>query len=142
MKQFFYKGRFIFIPIAVAAFLSLISFAVMQLWNNLLPGIMHVTTITFWQAMGIFILCKILFGFGKGGRGRNPWGGNPWGGNPWMRNKMQERFKSMSPEEKEKFKQKMRDRANCGPWGRGHGHDAFNQEWDKFEAEGAKETHE
>ena len=77
MKRLFFRGRFVFIPIGIAAFLSLISYVVMQLWNNLLPGILHVTAITFWQAMGIFILCKILFGFGKGGRGRNPWGGNP-----------------------------------------------------------------
>jgi hypothetical protein len=131
MKRLFFKGLFIFIPIAVAAFLSLISFVVMQLWNNLLPGILHVGAITFWQAMGIFILCKILFGFGhKGGRG---WGGR--GGAPWMRQKMEERFKSMTPEEKEKFKQKMRDRASCGPWGGGgHGH-PFNRDWDAFDKE-------
>src|ERR1700712_5090989 len=99
MKNLFFKGRFIFIPIAAAAFLSLISFAVMQLWNNLLPVILHVSAITFWQAMGIFVLCKILFGFGKGGRG---WGGR----GPWMRHRMEERFKNMTPEEKDKFKQK------------------------------------
>lgn len=104
MKQIFYKGRLIFIPLAAAAFLSVISFVVMQLWNCLLPGIMHVTVITFWQAMGIFILCKILFGFGKGGRG---FGG---GGGPWMRHKMEEKLKRMSPEQREKFKQKMGDR--------------------------------
>ncbi len=132
MKKLFYENRFIFIPIAVAAFLSLISFAVMQLWNNLLPAILHVGAITFWQAMGIFILCKILFGFGHKGRG---WGNRGGGGVPWMREKMEERFKSMSPEEKEKFKQKMRDRANCGPWGRG-GHDhPFNRDWDAFDKE-------
>ncbi|MDB5003210.1 MAG: hypothetical protein JWQ34_1435 [Mucilaginibacter sp.] len=130
MKNLFYKGRFIFIPIAVAAFVSLISFAVMQLWNHLLPDILHVTAITFWQAMGIFILCKILFGFGhKGGRG---WGGR--GGAPWMRHKMEERFKSMTPEEKEKFKQKLRERGACGPWGRGHDH-PFNRDWDAFDKE-------
>ena len=68
MKKIFYKGRFVFIPVAIAAFLSLISLVVMTLWNNLLPEIMNVSTITFWQAMGIFILSKILFGFGKGGK--------------------------------------------------------------------------
>jgi hypothetical protein len=131
MKQLFYKGRFIFIPIAVAGFLSIISYVVMQLWNCLLPDVLHVTTITFWQAMGIFILCKILFGFGKGGG----WRGGRGGGAPWMRHKMEERFKSMTPEQKEKFKQKMRDRANCGPWGRG-GH--FDRDWDQFDAEAPK----
>ncbi|HMG09648.1 MAG TPA: hypothetical protein VK609_14145, partial [Mucilaginibacter sp.] len=61
MRQVFYRGRFVFIPLAVAAFLSLISFVVMQLWNHLLPDILHVGVITFWQAMGLFVLCKILF---------------------------------------------------------------------------------
>ena len=114
MKKVFYKGRFIFIPLAVAACLSAVSFVVMQLWNCLLPGILHVGTVTFWQAMGIFILCKILFGFGKGGRG---FGGPSGGGPPWMRRKMEEKFRNMNPEEREAFKQKMGDRM-CGPRGR------------------------
>jgi hypothetical protein len=142
MKRIFFKGRFIFIPIAVAAFLSLISFVVMQLWNCLLPNILHVGVITFWQAMGVFILCKILFGFGRGKRGGG-WGGGPWGGSPWMRQKMQDRFQNMTPEQKEKFKQKMRDRA-CGPWGhRDGGEHPFKQAWEQFEAEGqGKKTEE
>jgi hypothetical protein len=95
MRSFFYKRRFIFIPFGIAAFLSLISFVVMSLWNCLLPGILHVGVITFWQAMGIFILCKILFGFGKGG------GPGRWGGGHWMRHRMEEKFKNMTPEERE-----------------------------------------
>jgi hypothetical protein len=97
MERSFNKNRkkFWLIPFGVAALLALISFVVMQLWNNLLPDILHVGTITFWQALGIFVLCKILFGFGKGG------------GAPWMRHKMGERFKQMSPEDKERFKEKM-----------------------------------
>lgn len=111
MRKIFYKGRVVFIPLTAAAFLSIISFVVMQLWNNLLPGILHVSTVTFWQAMGIFILCKILFGFGKGGRM----------GAPWMRRRMEERFKNMSPEEKELFKAKLKgSMMDCGGrgWGR------------------------
>lgn len=105
MKKVFYKGRFVFVPLGVAAFLSLISFTLMQLWNSILPGVLHVATINFWQAMGIFILCKILFGFGRGGRmGR--------GGPGWMRGRMQERFKNMSAEERELFKEKMSRRMN------------------------------
>ena|ERR1700676_1867695 len=124
MRQKFYRWRFILIPLAVAAFLSLISFVVMTLWNYLLPGILHVGMITFWQAMGIFILCKILFGFGKGGhRG---------GGAPWMRHKMAERFKNMTPEEREKFKEKWGQR--CGHGGRW---DA-DTNWDDYTTETAK----
>jgi hypothetical protein len=133
MKRLFFKGRFIFIPIAVAAFLTLTGFVVMQLWNNLLPGILHVGMITFWQAIGIFILCKILFGFHRGGRG---WGGR---GAPWMRHRMEERFKNMTPEEKEKFKQKMRERGGCGPWGHDGGH-RFGRDWDDVAEEPKKPT--
>ncbi|ASU32988.1 hypothetical protein [Mucilaginibacter xinganensis] len=124
MKSFFYKGRFIFIPLAGAAFLSLISFVVMSLWNCLLPDILHVAAITFWQAMGIFVLCKILFGFGKGG-GPGKWGG----GAPWMRRRMEEKFKAMTPEEREKFKEKWQ---NCGHgrWGR-HAGNPYDKYWDE-----------
>lgn len=105
MKQVFYKGRFFFIPLGAAAFLSIVSYLVMQLWNHLLPEILHVNTIDFWQAMGLFILSKILFGFGGGG-GKM--------GGPWSKGRMAERFKNMSPQEKEKFKEKMQ-RWKCGP---------------------------
>lgn len=106
-----FRGRFIFIPIAVAAFLSGIAFLVMQLWNNLLPAILHVGAITFWQALGIFVLCKILFGFGRGGKGGR--------GGPWMWHRMEGRFKNMSPEDREKFREKMEQ--HCGER-RGWGH--------------------
>jgi hypothetical protein len=109
MKKIFYENRFFFIPFGIAAILALVSFVVMQLWNNLLPGILHVSTITFWQAMGIFILSKILFGFG-GGKGSG-------GGPPWMRRKrmMEERLKNMSPEDRAQFKEQWQSR--CG-WGK------------------------
>ena len=114
MKSFFYRGRFIFIPLAVAAFLSLASFVVMSLWNYLMPVIFHLGLITFWQAMGIFILCKILFGFGKGGHR---------GG--WMKHRMAERFKNMTPEEREKFKEKWGQKCGHGRWGEGHNWDNY-----------------
>ncbi|WP_216846687.1 hypothetical protein [Mucilaginibacter sp. L196] len=133
MKRIFFKGRFIFIPILAAVVLSLVSFVVMQLWNNLLPAILHVGIITFWQAMGIFILCKILFGFGKGGRG---WGNG--GGGPWMRRRMEEKFKNMTPEEKERFKQKMAERM-CGGFSGHHRGGRFG-DWEDFKTEAPKAT--
>jgi len=112
MRNVFYKGRFVFVPLAIAAFLSIVSFIVMQLWNNLLPVIFHVSAITFWQAMGLFILCKLLFGFGKPGRGFGS-GRGPG----WMRHRMEEKLKHMSPEERERFRKKMENRM-CGYHGR------------------------
>jgi hypothetical protein len=125
MRPFFYRGRFIFIPLAVAAFLSLASFVVMNLWNWLVPVIFHLTVITFWQAMGIFVLSKILFGFGKGGhRG---------GGGAWMRHGMAEKLKHMSPEEREKFKEKWGQRCGHDRWAEGHN-------WNNYTADPAKTT--
>lgn len=102
MRSILFKWRVIFIPLGIALFLSVISFVVMTLWNNLLPDILNVDTITFWQAMGIFILSKLLFGFGRGGKmGKASWG--------------KDGCKSMSPEDRERFKAEMKNRM-CN-WG-------------------------
>jgi len=125
MRTFFYRGRFVFIPLAVAAFLSLAGFVVMSLWNALMPVIFHLGVITFWQAIGIFILSKILFGFGKGGHR---------GGGPWInrRHRMDEHLKNMTPEEREKFKEKLQ-RCGHGRWGERHNWDNFAPEAEKAE---------
>lgn len=86
----------LFAGVAVTVF----SFLVMGLWNVLMPGIFAVRMISFWQALGLLVLCKILFG------GFRPFSG----GSPRWRRRMMERWEQMTPEEREKFKQGMR----CG----------------------------
>jgi hypothetical protein len=107
-QRFGFRKKFILIPFLAVGALFLVSYIVMLLWNNLLPEILHTSTITYWQAMGVFVLAKILFGFGRGGHR----------GSPWMQHKM-ERFKNMSPEEQQRFREEMRSR--CGKWGRHRG---------------------
>ncbi|MGB5237283.1 MAG: hypothetical protein WBM43_08665 [Flavobacteriaceae bacterium] len=59
----------IFGALAITALALLFGYIVMLLWNWLLPAIFGLGTITFWQAVGIIILAKLLFGgFGGGGR--------------------------------------------------------------------------
>lgn len=42
---------------------------VMLLWNALIPSIIGWTTINYWQAAGLMILCRLLFGgFGRFGK--------------------------------------------------------------------------
>ena len=89
----------IFAPFAIAV----MTFVVMSLWNALMPAIFAVHAIGFWQALGLLILSKLLFG------GFRPYSG----GTPRWRRRMMERFEQMSPEEREKFKQGMR--RGCGP---------------------------
>jgi hypothetical protein len=100
------KWKLIFIvPLAIlgiAAFIFIGGELVMRLWNWLLPPLFGWRMITFWQAVGILALCRILFGgWGSHGSGRSN-----------FRRRMAERRERMTPEEREKFRQAMR--AGCG----------------------------
>jgi len=82
------------------------SLIVMWLWNGILPSLFNFRTITFFQAAGLLLLSRILFGGFRGhGAGRR------FG---WRR-QMMKRWARMTPEEREKFRQGMR--AGCGPFG-------------------------
>lgn len=73
--------------IGAALFALVFGWLVMLLWNWLMPAIFHLGVITYWQAFGIVVLGKLLFGgLGgghHGGRGPRSWkgGGGPHG--PW-----------------------------------------------------------
>ena len=84
---------------------TLVSLAVMALWNAVVPAVFDLKPITFWQTLGLLILSKIFFG---GFRGR------PGHGMGWRR-RMLERWDHMSPEEREKFRQGMRRRCGDAP---------------------------
>jgi hypothetical protein len=100
------------VPLALLGmvlFAFLGTFLVLQLWNWLLPPLFGLPTITFWQALGILALCRILFG----GFGLRP---NPAYG---MRRRLWDRWERMTPDERERFRQGMRARwgfgASTGP---------------------------
>lgn len=97
--------------LGVLALVALLSFIVMSLWNGILVPVLHIGVISFWQALGIFILAKILFGFG----GFRPgWGRKHEGGHFEWKRKMYERWQNMPLEEREKFKHEFRER--CRSW--------------------------
>ena len=45
----------------LAIVIVLLGYPVMLLWNWLIPEIFGLSEITFWQAIGINVLCTILF---------------------------------------------------------------------------------
>ena len=59
MKNSF-EGIAVFIGILAIA-MVLLGYPVMLLWNWLMPEIFGLSEITFWQAIGINILCTVLF---------------------------------------------------------------------------------
>lgn len=95
----FRRRKFLFIPLillAIAAF----SAATMALWNALMPVIFQLPVINFWQAMGLLVLARLLFGIG---RPCHRWGGPPW------KHKLREKVSKMSSEEREAFFKRLRD---------------------------------
>ncbi len=50
-----------------ALFFTVLSFVVMRLGNWLMPSLFGGHEISFWQAVGVLVLCKILFGGFRGG---------------------------------------------------------------------------
>ena len=105
MKKFWFKRVLMFVPLVIAG-IFLISAVVMGLWNAILPAVIGVKSISLWQALGILVLSKILFGgFHGGWRGRH-------GKERWM--EMKQKFAAMSPEEREKLKEEWKSR--CGTW--------------------------
>jgi hypothetical protein len=102
------KKWVIFVPLAIGGFLLFIAVggAIVQLlWNWLLPSLFGWREVTFWQALGLLALCRILFG-GFGMRG------SPHSG---IRRRMRERWERMTPEERERFRQGLRARCGFAP---------------------------
>nr|WP_298995716.1 hypothetical protein [uncultured Allomuricauda sp.] len=66
VKNFVTKGFKVFFMILIGIlFVFLMGFVVMWLWNWLMPTIFGLTTIGYWQAIGLLALAKILFGMGN-----------------------------------------------------------------------------
>ena len=60
------KKGVLFVPIFIGG-LFLFTLFVMLLWNAVLPAVIPaIKVISYWQAMGILVLSKMLFGFGGG----------------------------------------------------------------------------
>lgn len=106
-----FRGRWV---VKGAAFLVLglvliavLSLVVMGLWNALIPSLFHGPELRFWQALGLLILSRILFG---GFRSRGGWHGH------WRERMWRHHWESMTAEERERLRARFKHR--CG-WDRG-----------------------
>lgn len=116
-----FRKHWIFIVPAALAGIVLFVFiggeSVMLLWNWLLPSLFGWHQITFWEGLGILALCRILFGgFGRHGVSRS-------GSMTRIRervtdrmaDRLGDRWATMTPEEREKFRQRVRERCGFDP---------------------------
>lgn len=106
----------VFAPLGILAIL-LFAFIggeiVRLLWNWLLPPLFGFPQITFWQALGLLALCRILFGgFGSHGSSRSNVRGRVA---DRLADRMGDRWDAMTPEERERFRQRLRERCGFDP---------------------------
>lgn len=92
------QKHLVFIPLFFIPFIALCGWIVMLLWNWLMPVLFGLPDVSFWQATGLLLLCKILFGGFGGGHHGHGHGCHHAGGN-----KLRERWENMTPEERERI---------------------------------------
>lgn len=95
-KMTLLQKHLIFVPLCLIVFATVFGWIVMLLWNWLMPQIFGLPVISFWQAVGLLVLCKILFGNVGGHHGHH-------GMCHGERNKLRERWERMSPEERQRI---------------------------------------
>ena len=95
-------SRCVKIGVMAVAGIAAVTWIVMQLWNCLLPDLFAgVSRIGYWQALGVLLLSRILFG-GLRGCGHGRWYGR---GAHW---------EGMTPDERQQLKGRLRSRwSNC-----------------------------
>ena len=99
-------GWKVFIPLFFIAAISILGAVVMLLWNAILPEVTSAKPLSYWQALGLLVLSRILFGgfrFGKPGRGREFYK---------RKREWRDKWVNMSEEERAQFKESWRQR--CG----------------------------
>src|SRR5262245_16220717 len=111
------RRRWLWMPALLAGFVVFILIGgevVRLLWNWLLPPLFDWKPITFWQALGLLALTRILFG-GFGHRRGYYGGGFRRRMGARMADRMAARWERMSPEERERFRQRIRERCGFDP---------------------------
>lgn len=110
--------------LAVLLCIGVMGAAVMLLWNWLMPSLIPgVQELTFWRALGLLVLCRILFG---GFRGKHHW--------QEKKRRIRARWEGMTPEERERFQSHFQSRfgmfgcRNGRPNGNGNGNPASRPE--------------
>lgn len=101
------KRRFFFFPVFIAGLFA-ISAVVMLLWNWIVPSISTIHVLSYWQAMGLLVLCRILFGgfrFGSHRRAAH----RHFERHAPFRDKLMD----MTDEERQQFKNQWKKRCNC-----------------------------
>lgn len=103
--------RFLVMPAGFLLMTSGFGAVVMLLWNWLMPAIFGLISISFWQALGLFALCRILLGSFGGGHHH----GRMRKGGMHGVNHIRDKWMKMTPEQRKEFISRRKEH-----FGRGH----------------------
>ena len=104
-KEMSYKKIKLIRGLMLLAGAAVLGAMVMWLWNWIMPGLLTgAMTIDYWSALGLLLLCRILFG-GFRGHGHHSW---------QEKREHWQRWQAMTPEERQQF-QKQRVANWCRP---------------------------
>lgn len=94
------KVRFVGTPVVLFAivFVGIMGLLTVGLWNLLMPTILGLPAISFWQALGLLLLSRLLFG-GLGGWGRT-----------MRKARFTRGWNGLTPEERQRFRDAMEPR--------------------------------
>ena len=106
MKRGWWIGKIIGYGILGVLAVAVFGLATQTLWNWLVPVLFNGPVISFWQAMGLLLLSKILF-WGLGGK--RHWRQNQHTEAHW-KDKFYGKFSSMTPEERAALKEKLKEK--------------------------------
>jgi hypothetical protein len=103
--------------VGMALFIFVGGEVVKLLWNAVLPDLFGWRAISFWQALGLLALTRILVGgFGLHRSGHSNFRMRMASRmSDRMADRVGERWDSMTPEERERFRQRMRERCGFDP---------------------------
>ncbi len=87
------------IVLLICLLILLVGLVVMLLWNHVLSPVLEIKQVTYWQAVGILVLCKILFGGIRGGSHKHKRYKGQW----------QSKWMDMNEEDRHAFKSKWDD---------------------------------
>ena len=99
MMKTHHKKYFILFPILIVILLPLV---IMLLWNNIVSDIFIIKKISYLEAIGLFILSRILFGsFGYRNKPQAP----------FVKDSLKEKWINMTDDEKEQLKEEWKKRS-------------------------------
>lgn len=123
MERKFRKTMVLRFAAMFIAFALVAGFATMGLWNWLVPALFHGPVLTYGQALGLLVLCRLLFGGFKGRGEHHGWRRGPVRED--IRKRLEEKMSSMSEEQREKLRRKM------NRWEERHPHPGVHKDSDE-----------